>query len=250
MTGGAARGPALPADPALQTLLSAALEPLFWGSWRAGVPSAWYEHVPFAHWLIAAHRPSIVVELGTHYGVSHFAFCHSALLSGVACHCYAVDSWAGDEHAGLYGNDVYDSVVAFNGTYCAGISTLLRLTFDDAVQSFEDGTVDLLHIDGLHTYEAVRHDFETWLPKLSRRGVVLFHDTAVRDLDFGVWQLWKELSGRYRSFTFHHAFGLGVLAVGDDVAGPVTELCALDGTPDGQTLRDRFMLMGARLRSP
>jgi hypothetical protein len=32
-------------------------------------PSAWWEHVPIAHWLIAKLKPQTVVELGTHYGV-------------------------------------------------------------------------------------------------------------------------------------------------------------------------------------
>ena len=35
-------------------------------------------------------------------------------------------------------------------------SSLLRMDFADARDHIEDGSVDLLHIDGLHTYEAVR----------------------------------------------------------------------------------------------
>ena len=81
-------------------------------------------------------------------------------------------------------------------------SHLMRMEFDSALQQFTDASIDLLHIDGCHTYEAVRHDFEAWLPKLSDRGVVILHDTAERREGFGVWKFWAEISNRYPGFSF------------------------------------------------
>lgn len=185
-------------------------------------PSAWMGHLPFAWWLVQTQRPRSVVELGTHTGNSYFTFCQAVKDAACATHCYAVDTWEGDEHAGEYGEEIYQSVNDTNSKHYADFSSLLRMTFDQALGVITDGTVDLLHIDGLHTYEAVRHDFETWLPKLSPNAIVLFHDTHVHERGFGVWKFWEEIRAQYsHSFAFQHSHGLGVLQVGDGPACPI-----------------------------
>lgn len=181
---------------------------------RLSSPFAWCGHIPFAYWIIEELNPSVFVELGTHSGNSYFAMCQSVTENKLSTKCYAIDTWEGDEHAGKYDNGVYHDVSLFNEREFATFSILMRMTFDEALSNFEEGSIDLLHIDGLHTYEAVKHDFETWLPKMSDRGVIMFHDTNVYNSDFGVWKLWREVSEKYPSFEFSHSNGLGVLFVG------------------------------------
>ena len=204
------------ADVCLETdPLSPVLRPsMFWTPERLA-PSAWLEHVPFAFWLIDVLRPRIIVELGTHYGVSYSAMCQAVKSLGLATSCFAVDTWKGDEQAGFYSEDVYRDLASFHDLRYSAFSRLMRLTFDEALLNFEDGSIDLLHIDGRHTYEAVRHDYELWLPKLSTHAVLLFHDTNVHAENFGVHQLWREISENRTHFEFLHGNGLGILGFDD-----------------------------------
>jgi glycosyltransferase involved in cell wall biosynthesis len=227
-------------------LTSKSGDPIFWPPERLGRPSAWWGHVPFAFWLIERCKPKLLVELGTHCGVSYAAFCEAVLRLGLATRCFAVDTWQGDAQAGSYGEEVYADLAEFHAGRYASFSQLVRKTFDEASSGFADATIDLLHIDGYHTYEAVRHDFDTWRPKLSERAVVLFHDTNERRDDFGVWRLFDELKRDAPSFEFLHCHGLGVLALGDRAPEAVKALCALGADDEIAAVRERFSHFGAR----
>ena len=172
--------------------------------------SAWSGHRRFAYDLIRFMKPQTLVELGTHWGLSFFSFCQAAADGRTGTRCYAVDSWVGDDHAGHYPETVYQTVGAIANAFYPNVATLIRNTFDGALPLFADGSVDVLHIDGYHTYEAVCHDYQSWLPKLAKDGVVLFHDTAVRANGFGVYRLWEQLKV-YPHLEFDHGFGLGVV---------------------------------------
>jgi len=218
----------------------------FWGPDFKG-DSAWIEHAPFAFWLTGALRPRSIVELGTHGGFSFFAFCQAVERRRLETTCVAIDTWQGDPQAGFYGEDVYGVVSMYAQRY-ASFARLMRTTFDEAASTFADRSIDLLHIDGLHSYEAVRSDFETWAPKVSDRGVVLFHDTNVRKPGFGVYRLWEELRDRYPSFEFLHGSGLGVLAYGVDMAEGVEALIALGRDDDTRSdIQSAYARLGATL---
>ena len=200
---------------------------------------SWHGHLPFARWIVSAIRPRILVELGTHKGDSYCMFCQTVKFLVLPTRCFAVDTWCGDTQSGGYSEDVYKDLQQHNDAHYKGFSTLLRGTFDDTLAKIDDRSVDLLHIDGFHSYQAVRHDFESWRSKLSNRGVVLFHDCTVVEPGFGVWRFWAELCRQFPHFTFHHSNGLGIAAVGKEIPAGLQPL--LNMSPDdGENVRHLF----------
>lgn len=213
---------------------------------RPAGETGWQGHLPFAFWIVKALKPRVFVELGTQMGHSYCAFCQAVSHLGLGTACYAVDTWRGDDHTGYYSEHVFNSLSQYHNPRYGKFSQLIRATFDEAVSHFKNGSVDLLHIDGLHRYESVRHDFETWLPKLSDRAVVLFHDTAITHSDFGVWRYWEELSAQYPHFSFLHSNGLGVLGVGKDLPPALLRLFNTKDEESVEHIRSMFMFFGSK----
>jgi len=204
--------------------------------------SAWIEHIPFAFFTAKQLKPNTFVELGTHYGTSYFAFCEILNELPYNAKCYAVDHWKGDSQAGYYTESVYTYVNQVNEKYYSEFSTLLKMSFDDALHQFEDGTIDLLHIDGLHDYESVKKDFYNWLPKMSNKGVVLLHDTQVRKSGFGVWKLFEELKDVYKNFEFSFGYGLGIICTGREIPNSFEKV--IDAQDSEKIIHELFRTIG------
>ena len=210
----AALPPGVPADRAPMELLIDVVN-ISCMRIKAHVFSAWSELIPVMYALFVLLRPRRFVELGVHNGMSFFAACQVAERLGLTTECVAIDSWLGDEHAGFHDPRVLEEFRAYLGDNYPQ-QEYIQAYFSAASGCFEDGSIDLLHIDGLHTYEAVKEDLETWLPKMSDVGVIIFHDINVFERDFGVWRLWEELRRRYPAYGFAHQHGLGIIYVGSE----------------------------------
>ncbi|OGK21568.1 hypothetical protein A3C23_01655 [Candidatus Roizmanbacteria bacterium RIFCSPHIGHO2_02_FULL_37_13b] len=174
----------------------------------------WAGHKYFIYDFIRNLKPKVIVELGTHKGTSFFSMCQAVKDDKLNSKLYAVDTWKGDKHSGFYNESVFELVNQIKNEYYAKEQIfLLKTTFDKAINDFADNSIELLHIDGMHTYKAVKHDFDNWFDKVKKNGIIILHDSNEKEKDFGVYKLWNELKKKYHSIEFYHSHGLGVMFV-------------------------------------
>lgn len=179
--------------------------------------SPWAGHKRFAYDYVRNIKPGLIVELGSYYGCSAFSFLQAIKDSGLGISFYAIDTWVGDDYTqNDYKEDIYGAYKAINDECFSNTgSHMLRMTFDEASLKFEENSIDLLHIDGSHSYEDVKHDFYTWKNKLKSDAVVFFHDVG-KDLlygkEMGSHIFWEELKQEYPfNMEFGFSNGLGIL---------------------------------------
>lgn len=89
-------------------------------------------------------------------------------------------------------------------------------TYSEIVKTLDGAKVDLLLIDGDHSYLGVKHDYERYKSLVREGGAVAFHDINDtqfhRDRGVMVSKLWRELPGEKLEFTANCAWGgIGVV---------------------------------------
>jgi predicted O-methyltransferase YrrM len=136
--------------------------------------------------LVRAMKPRTCVEIGSARGRSA-AFIALALADNGGGRLYAIDphcqtSWNDSESVDTYAYMTRMLKKLGVDEYV----TIIREESDVAARGWEGG-IDLLFIDGDHSYEGAKQDWSTFAKYVGHAGVVVFHDT--------MWDIAPEQAG-------------------------------------------------------
>lgn len=123
-----------------------------------------------------------IVEIGSYLGKSAVNLAHGVKKKGKGATVYCVDTWRNETIEHALHVDVFDRFMA-NVLPHADVIVPVRGRSEQMGREWKSGPIDVLFIDGDHSYEGVMHDIESWIPHLRRGGLALFHDTGLEDVD-------------------------------------------------------------------
>lgn len=163
--------------------------------------------------LLEANRPSTVMEIGTATGGTLF------MLTRVATEDATIVSL--DLPQGPGGGGYSEKRIPLYDAFALPNQKLHLLREDshrpDALEhvknAFAEKTIDFLFIDGDHSYEGVRQDFEMYSPLVTPGGYIGFHDISYID---DVARFWNEVKPRFSHAQEYIAksgatFGIGLI---------------------------------------
>ncbi|WP_185993716.1 glycosyltransferase [Variovorax sp. KBS0712] len=201
------------------------------------------EHVPFAMWLVSAVRPQRLVELGTRGGNVYLASCQTVASLELSTQCFAMAIFDPDTRTDASG---IAALRQHHDPLYGHFSALIPTTPADASQSFDLGSIDILHIDASHPLIRLEDQIRHWHPKMSRSGLIIVRGIESADLGNEDRHAWALLRTKFCCFQFHHDSGLGVLLVGSE---PPEVLNAFwdSRDEDSKALKLTFSALGSRL---
>jgi len=171
--------------------------------WIDDIVSAWKGHRVFAEFLVKIIKPKTIVELGVDYGFSTFCFANS--LQNTDGIIYGIDLFEGDTHTGF--RNTYNKVIENINMHNLTNIKIVKGEFSEIAKIW-NLPIDILHIDGLHTYNAVKNDYEKWSKFLKNDGIILFHDVTSFE---EIAQFFRDVNDGLYKLYFTHSAGLGIL---------------------------------------
>jgi glycosyltransferase involved in cell wall biosynthesis/SAM-dependent methyltransferase len=142
-----------------------------------------------------------IVEIGSFMGLSAIVMAHALIANqNEGARLYCVDTWQGSpEHQQMQvvkEKQLYD--IFIRNIQDAGVDHLIcpiRKRSTEAAADFADESVDLIFIDGDHSFEACYADLKAWYPKLKSGGILIGHDCVPGS---GVSQALEKFAAEYR----------------------------------------------------
>jgi predicted O-methyltransferase YrrM len=144
--------------------------------------------------FVRGRQPRIVVEIGTMRGGTLWAWCRLAAEDALIV---SIDLPGGD-----FGGGYDKSQASRIATYSRRGQRLHLIrgdshavaTLSELKQTLSGRLIDLLFIDGDHTYEGVKQDYAMYAPLVTAGGMIAFHDILpCRPEDGDVHRLWEEI---------------------------------------------------------
>jgi len=146
-------------------------------------------------------------------------FSWAVVLRGSTSKVYGIDPYNGNEgedvkeHTGYstYNNvmQIMENNTITNAEVIVGDSASISKTWDK--------TIDILHIEGFHTYKTIKAEYDHWLRYLRSNGTILFHYKQNEKNGADVY--FKELEENKTGYTlFFEQIGLGLFVEKKDVA--------------------------------
>jgi predicted O-methyltransferase YrrM len=140
-----------------------------------------------------------IVEIGSWKGKSTIWISYGSR-EGCNAKVHAIDPHTGSpEHSEMFGGKVWTFEEFQRNIAEARVTDIVvpHVDYSTSVAKTFDEPVEFIFIDGLHEYEGVRDDFESWYPKVVNNGTIAFHDSTCWP---GVYQLVIERVFKSRNF--------------------------------------------------